>query len=192
MKKKGFVLLETISMLLVIVVSLSILLLSYSLIVRNSKSKLYYDKVSDKYMLYSMYEITNELLSSVTNLSISKVIDDLKDIDGINLNIDESNNLYGMIYDYDVLSNMPNDIGEACKEIRNKTGLKYAYIALDIDTLLKGKNAKDIYINGAIEYMKTLKKCNEALNNGKCNNPKHYIIGVFYRNNKYYYASIEI
>ena len=51
MDKKGFVLLESILVLVVVALSLSVLMSSFSLISRKTKEKEYYDRSSDKYLL---------------------------------------------------------------------------------------------------------------------------------------------
>ena len=67
MKKKGFVFIETIIVLMLITMSLTLLLASYTLIKTKSLEKEYYDKISDKYFLYS---ISNLGTSSEYNYSI--------------------------------------------------------------------------------------------------------------------------
>lgn len=54
MNKKGFVFLETIIILVIVTISLTTLLSSYTLITSKSREKEYYDRVSDKYLLYSL------------------------------------------------------------------------------------------------------------------------------------------
>ena len=57
MDKKGFVLLESILVLVVVALSLSVLMSSFSLISRKTKEKEYYDRSSDKYLLYSILNL---------------------------------------------------------------------------------------------------------------------------------------
>ena len=79
------------------------------------------------------------------------------------------------------------------------------YVALevsDIEKALKQSDAVSNFDNGTIEYMKSLRKCYDDVyvdGNGfvkddatVCTNPIQYMIGVFYRNGDYYFASIEL
>lgn len=52
--KKGFVFIETIIVLMIVTVSLTLLFASYTLIKTKSKEKEFYDKISDKYLLYAI------------------------------------------------------------------------------------------------------------------------------------------
>lgn len=54
MKKKGFVFIETIIVLMIVTMSLTLMLASYTLIRTKSLEKENYDKTSDKYFLYSI------------------------------------------------------------------------------------------------------------------------------------------
>ena len=54
MRKKGFVFLETIIILMLVTVALTTMLASYTLVTTKSYEKQYYDRISDKYLLYSI------------------------------------------------------------------------------------------------------------------------------------------
>ena len=54
MKKNGFVFLESIVVLVVTMLALTLLLISYSLITRKAKEKEEYDRTSDKYLIYNL------------------------------------------------------------------------------------------------------------------------------------------
>ena len=54
MNKKGFVFLETIIILVLVTLSLTTMLSSYTLITSKSREKEFYDRVSDKYLLYTL------------------------------------------------------------------------------------------------------------------------------------------
>lgn len=208
MKKKGFILLETIVVLMVVTLSLSILLASYSLITRKTNEKLYYDKTSDIYLLYSISRLgvnTKNSYSRINNTAIN--VNNCK-----YMNKMTSVNIFGE--------------GDVCKNVFNSVGLKYLYVVNDVynslndvseytidykdSAVVKTKKTVSIFDNGTIEYMKSLKKCYDSENiyntkgadnkytvksisEGKnCTSPIKYMIGVFYRNDKYYYASIEL
>ena len=57
MKKKGFVFVESIVVLMVVALSLTVLISSYSLVTRKTKEKEHYDKASDKYLLYAISKL---------------------------------------------------------------------------------------------------------------------------------------
>ena len=54
MRKKGFVFLETIIILMLVTVALTTMLASYTLVPTKSYEKQYYDRISDKYLLYAI------------------------------------------------------------------------------------------------------------------------------------------
>lgn len=54
MRKKGFVFLETIIILMLVTVALTTMLASYTLVTTKSYEKQYYDRISDKYLLYAI------------------------------------------------------------------------------------------------------------------------------------------
>ncbi len=205
MKKDGFVFLESILVLVVVALSLAMLISSYSLVTRKTKEKEYYDRASDKYLLYSISNLgTDDLCNysiSCNNLT-NKGITFRADVDG---------------EEYLCVSTKAGEIMYDCINTFKEMNLKHLYVVENVRNELndlkpdgspKGNTdvkAVDLYDNGTIEYMKTLKKCRDLntyengvyTNNNKetsrCNDPIKYMIGVFSRgNNDYYYASIEI
>ncbi len=187
MNKKGFVLLESIVVLVVVALSLSILMSSFSLISRKTKEKEFYDRSSDKYLLYAIMNLgTNEtcnywdlnatcggLLPSQTTLNFSA---------------------------------NPNNCGSTkigkiiphCGELFEEFGVTNLYVVEDLRAILNDNNkATTFNNNGVIEYMKTLKKCSDCYDSSNkravvesCNYPIPYMIGEFSRAGKIYYASI--
>ncbi len=164
MKKNGFMFVESVTVLVVVILSLTLLLSSYSLVVRKSKEKNYYDLPSDKYLLYNIgnlgdtsaeYSASGIFVANVNNCS-TYLSDRMSDC----TQVFKDNNMIYFIF----TPNLYNDL---------RTG------------------ASTRYSSGTIEYLKTLKRCNDATP-GTCNNPIGYIVGVFYRSGKYYYASLKL
>lgn len=203
MKKNGFVFVESIIVLVVVSLSVAMLISSYSLIARKTKEKATYDKASDKYLLYA----------------ISKLGAD----DNCNYSINCSGQIdFATSPEYCNETKMGNMMYN-CKETMEYLNIKHLYVVSDIRSLLKSPEfpggsqytkEKDgiieyLYTNGTIEYIKTLKNCNdlneyitradgtkEYINKNKlsdtCNNPIKYLIGEFERQGTFYYAAIEI
>lgn len=67
--KKGFVFLETIIVLTVVTLSLTILLTSYTLITTKAKERENYDRVSDKYMLYTFSNLGTNTTYNYKNIA---------------------------------------------------------------------------------------------------------------------------
>lgn len=65
--KKGFIFVETIVVLVVVVFSLTLILASYSLVTRKSKMKYYYDQVEDIYLLYVIANLGNATSTAYTS-----------------------------------------------------------------------------------------------------------------------------
>ena len=180
MKKNGFVLLESVVVLVVVALSLTMLISSYSLISRKTKEKEYYNRTSDKYLLYSI-----SLLGSTEecNYSISSSCGE------VDLEVTPSTCK---------ANNKVNTLIPKCDEILSDFDIEYIYVVSNIKASLSQSNAVNRYDNGAIEYMKTLKKCNDDNTTGyvesstSCALPITYMIGVFNRGGEYYYASIEL
>ena len=73
MRKKGFIFLETISILMVVALSLTILLASYTLVYTKAKQHKYYDLPRDLYTLYAVANLvdTSSIGSDVVMVSNS-------------------------------------------------------------------------------------------------------------------------
>ena len=192
MKKNGFVFVESIIVLMVVALSMAMLLSSYSLVQRKTKEKEYYDKSSDKYLLYA---ISNLGTDDTCNYSVRCSGDS-----SVNFRSDRNEKLLSG-------ADNPNyckrsKLGRIlynCDKLMENMQVRSIYVVKDIKEALSSNNAVDIYDNGVIEYMKTLKKCDDentsqtAPNNSTCLSPITYMIGVFERgNNNLYYASINI
>ncbi len=170
MNKKGFVFMETIMVLIVVAVALAALLATFSLLQRKSKQAETYDKVSDKYLLYAIATLGNTSGTAY-------------------LNADNFTLTQNMCSTFDAERNHPMSYVltvKECEGIFNDYNLKYFYKVNSIQDVLDDKNnTTKTYDNGSIEYMKTLQR-------EEGGEPIKYIIGVFYRNEKYYYASIKL
>lgn len=196
MKRNGFVFVESIIVLVVVGLSLTVLISSYSLISRKTREKERYDKASDKYFLYALSSlgVTDECnyaksCSGLTHKEITFRADRIGEearyacnttkIGEITNDCESLFKQMKLVHVY-VIENIINDLNDYKADGTPKTGVK----------------ANEFYDNGTIEYLKTLKKCNDIgtyRNKRTCLEPIKYMVGVFERGNKeYYYASIEI
>ena len=171
MNKKGFAFIESVIVLVMVSLSITMVYSSFSLISSKLKAKENYDKSSDKYLISSLIGLgTNEKCNYTDTESC--------EIEGINFQANEENceetRMGKILYN--------------CGKVFEDMDMKYLYVVDDINKELKSSDALDKYDNGVIEYMKTLKKCSDK----ECKEPISYMIGEFYRGGEYYYASIEI
>ncbi len=207
MKKDGFVFVESVVVLVVVALSLAMLISSYSLVSRKTKEKENYDRTSDKYLVYVLSKLgTDELC----NYGIGCPSLSHKDI-SFRADVSSSST-------FSCTTTKMGEILYDCKKVFEDMNLVHIYVVENVrnelNDLDKNGNPKprselkavEKYDNGTIEYMKTLKKCNDLnavdedgnyVNNNeetsKCISPITYMIGVFERgNNNYYYASIEL
>lgn len=189
MDKKGFVLLESILVLVVVALSLSVLMSSFSLISRKTREKEYYDRSSDKYLLYSIMNLgTDEKCNYWTNPSVCN---------GVTFNEINFQASPGECIEYND-THAPIKVGVIlphCNELFTEFGITHLYAVDDVRRALKSSDVFSKYDNGTIEYMKTLKKCrdcNYSTNSTTCNDPIPYMIGVFNRGGNLYYSSIVL
>lgn len=161
MKKNGFVFVESIAVLVVIVLALTLFLSSYNVLVRKSKSKDYYDLPKDKYLLYSIANLGDNTQSFSVNTTFLAT----KDNCGTYLN-----------------SRMDN-----CAKVFDDYNLEYFLVVYDLKNTLESGAIKNVsgIKSDIIEYLKTLKKSDGT-------NGINYIIGVFKRDGKKYYASLVL
>ena len=172
-KKNGFVFLESVIVLVVVALALTGFLITYTVLSNNSRRKEHYDNTSDKYLLYAISS-----LGTTGNNNFTSCGGDFS------INIDTAYNscISNRFYD-----NYTDEHGNQMYEINNMfndTGLVYLYY-IDGDGLATklqaSSNPTTKYDNGTIEYMKTLDI-----------NKTNYLIGVFKRSDKFYYASINL
>ncbi|MGM9877933.1 MAG: InlB B-repeat-containing protein [Bacilli bacterium] len=195
--KKGFAFMETVIILMVVTLSLTLLLSTYSLISRKSKEKENYDKASDKYLLYSVMNLgTNARYNYKSMLDENYIL-------GPKITPNNCS-------EYDVLRNIYNDSELSlssetnCKKIYENMDIIALYLVKDINQALSSPEATSHFDNGTINYLKTLKKCNDEdnkyikdgmvinISEYVCDKPINYLVGVFYRNDEYYFASLVL
>lgn len=194
MKKNGFVFVESIVVLVVVALSLAMMISSYSLITRKTREKEYYNKASDKYLLYAINKLgTTDDCNYVDSCHISDPNDKRNDID---FSATKSNcattKIGSIIYD--------------CGKVFDELNISRIYFVYDVYKALN-KEKKDAsgsfvhmtdaeyysyYDSGTIEYMKTLKKCAVEDDPSNCSVSIKYLIGVFKIGDEYHYASIEL
>ena len=180
MEKKGFVFVESLTVLIIVILSLTLLLASYSLVIRKSKENEYYDIPSDKYLVYS-----------ISNLGDT----------GASYNTEES-----FVADKTNCSTYLSNRMTDCRTVFAENNIVYFAIIKKLKSELCDENVTSTYKDsGLIEYLKTLKRCKDSNNNGDgynsgsnnkcsvtCDEEIGYAVGVFYRNGNYYYASLEL
>ena len=130
MNRKGFVLLETIVVLLVTVVSMLGLYLTYSFVFKNLNQTKYYDNINDVYKLNIFY---NMMYSDIDTGRNGYII--------VNSN-NCSDKLFG---DYN------------CMDLMNKLGFEYIiYTDKDLDIILSSTSQSSELKNTDINYIKRL------------------------------------
>ena len=185
MKKNGFVFIESIVVLVVVALSLAMMISSYSLVSRKTKEKEYYNKASDKYLLYSVSSVGTD-----DNCNY-----------GIKCSGETKINFHAT--GGSCSSTKLGKIMYQCEKVFEDLNISDIYVVDNIIYELKNNyNVKELsgdlyYKNGVLEYMKTLRKCNDnydtSYNNSGYASSVKYMIGVFKRgNNDYYYAAIEL
>ena len=256
--KKGFVFLETIIVLTIVTLSLTILISSYTLITTKAKEKENYDRISEKYLLYTLSNLgtnasynykniaekgylkitpetcandqsINQLNNESINISSPRVFQiknnrvesstQDKCVNGNTISNDDSCSFFHIFqpqtfqnYEITIDSSQYSKTDsetDSCEYVfKEVLGLEYLYVIQDIDEILKSKIATQIFDAGTLNYIKTLKKCYDkeynttmdengnmiVVDKGEisCSQPVRYMIGVFYRNGKHYFASIEL
>ena len=160
MNKKGFMFVESLTVLIVLALSLTLLITSYSLVVRKSKESEYYNLPSDKYLLYTLGNLGDD----------------------------------SVIYNSPFVANknncstyMSSKVGE-CSKLFDDNNMVYFITIVGLNDTLRNSNPTQLYDSPTIEYLKTLKRCSTTSSNCSDN----YLVGVFYRNGYYYYASLEL
>lgn len=167
MNKKGFVFLESVVVLVVVAISLSAFLTTYTVLSNKSKANEYYDKTSDKYLLYAISSLGT---TGIYNLNTTGIDDFYATKD----------NCYSTY-----LSNLYTSQTE-CSNMFEDSGLVYLYYVNNVTTALSYfNNPTAHYDNGTIDYMQTLKR-------NKNGEPIVYLIGVFKRDGHNYYASLIV
>ncbi len=167
MNKKGFVFIETVIVLLVLVFGILSLYGTYIVLSSNLNRRKHHDNISDLYKVAILKEEINDELSS----DFSDYVEINKDNTSINF----------------CTQNMLND---DCLELMNDLNVKRIIINLiPINNLLEYSEGLE---NSFIEYLKTLRT--EEIN-GEYSYKKYIIVQFDYgvdNTNNYYYASLEM
>lgn len=156
MNKKGFIFLETVSILMVVALSLITLLASYTLVYTKSLQHKYYDQPRD---LYTLYSVAN--LIDTSSLSDNVIM--VSNANSCELNDGKTT----------VLGETIND----CSDFMNKINMVTFAVVDDINAELNKKSSETYYDNITIEYLKTLPRCYEQ----KCTKSskgRKYLLGI--------------
>src|SRR5574344_1290689 len=169
--KKGFIFVETIVVLVVVALALSIALSSYSLVTRRTKINYYYNNPSDMFLLH--YLFTMGTTSSNNYLTETQA----KYVNAANCST--------------VLTQFAT-----CKDVLSDFGVQYVGIIPNIKKALDDSSFANKLDGGIIEFINQLQKCTKSNTCTGTENvdyiPIPYAIGVFYRENEYHYAAIVI
>ncbi len=160
---------ETIVVLVVTMLSLSIILSTYSLVVRKNNINKYYNRPSEVYALYYVMKLGTTNASSYVKPSITSFY------------TSKSNcNTYMSTY----LTN--------CTQVFSDLNLQFVGIVTNINNEIN--NNYSVYNNGTIEFLEHLQTQNVSYDNEGNAVTKNisYAIGVFYIGGEYYYASVQI
>lgn len=242
--KKGFVFIETIIVLMIVTMSLTLLFASYTLIRTKSMEKENYDKISDKYLLYAISNLgTNATFNYGTIADygyLALTPKNCHNYENIMYTINGSKKFEGKNCQNHVFEKCDSATGQNktncdicqgyynifspkaekkvqintssfekietpasnCQKIFTELNVVHLYVIPNVTDALRTTNATNIYDNGTINYLKTLKKCYDkdyASQGGlvkdeadTCSDPVRYLVGVFYRYGEYFFASIEI
>ena len=221
MNKKGFIFVESIIVLMVVALSVAMLIASYSLISRKTKEKENYDKASDKYLLYAISNMGTDDNNNYATVNAS--IATCPGCAKLTFEVDKDNCDEGtMVGNKKHYNNKVGYFMKNCSKVFEDLNIEHLYVVDNIRNTLNDYKSNDSdekytdnnravyrFTPGTIEYMKSLKKCNDDnsfsksdtgeityVNNNKetdkCNNPITYLIAEFLRGEVYYYASIQL
>lgn len=181
MKKKGFVFLESVVVLVVVMLALTMLLLTYSLISRRTEEKEDYNKSSDIYLLYSISQMgaTEKEYYKVETTDDETEIKSLKTDKQYPFIADK--NTCDTTYMGKLLGTSTDESGNTineCSKLFETTDLVKIYTVYDVFKALNDQELTRVietkddtkkvdavyeainkYDNGTIEYMKTLTTC---------------------------------
>ncbi len=179
MKKNGFIFMESLTVLIVTLLATTLLLSSYSLYVRKAKEKESYDLPSDRYQLFNIATLGKT--GTITRQDGPGFIANRRAYDA-------STNPYGC-EGTPIANRLSN-----CRQVFIDNNLVYYILIYDIVEELSKTDVTTKYDSGTIEYLKTLRKYSkenydEQKEQGQSNG---YIVGVFYKNGTYRYASIPL
>lgn len=178
MKKQGFIFIESLSVLIVTLLATTLLLSGYSLYVRKVKEKESYDLPSDRYHLFTIAKLGQ-------NEKVNRA-------DGTNFIANRR--AYNAQTNPNGCDNSPlKDRMSDCKQIFTDNNLVNYIVIYNIVEELSKSDITTKYDSGTIEYLKTLKKYSSNYEEEKANGFSNgYIVGVFFKNGIYRYASIPL
>ena len=178
MKKDGFIFMESLTVLVVVLLATTLLLSSYSLFIRKSKEKESYNLPSDRYLLFNIAKLNATVNEYFDN---EGYIANRRDASYNNPNSCENTPMKDRLSD--------------CKQVFKDNDLVYFIVIKDIKQELKRTDITSVYDSGTIEYLKTLKRnlsSSYTSEDGTQVTSEGYIVGVFYKNSTYRYASIPL
>lgn len=178
MKKNGFIFMESLTVLIVTLLATTLLLSSYSLYVRKAKEKESYDLPSDRYQLFNIATLGKT--GAITRQDGPGFIANRRAYDA-------STNPYGC-EGTPIANRLSN-----CRQVFIDNNLVYYILIYDIVEELSKTDVTTKYDSGTIEYLKTLKReLSMSSHSAESSNGEGYIVGVFYKNSTYRYASIPL
>ena len=166
MKKNGFIFVETIVVLVITMLSLTMMLSSYLLVVRRNNINKYYNRPSEIYALYYVAK-----LGTAEN---NNYVDD------------KTKSMY--VKKSGCIASAMNNYLTNCTKVFTDLNMQAFGVINDIDAEIDGH--PDKYDNGTIEFLEHLQK--NYIDNSGTTVKMRYVIGVFYIRGEYYYASIPI
>jgi len=166
-EKKGFIFIETIVVLTLVALAMTITLATYSLVTSRSKIKMYYNLSSDIYLLHNISRIGTD--SEVNYANMAK--------NNETFWIDKTN-----------CSNTIGHIVDNCEALFTNNDIQNLGIIIDIDKEIRNNSSTKKYDPGTIDFLNTLKKYKEETKNKTIK----YFVGRFFRDNEYYYAALEV
>lgn len=170
MKKKGFIFVETIVVLVIVVLSLTMILASYSLVTRKNNINKYYNRPNEMYALYYVMKLgTTESSSYYSDINTMTSFYTKKS---------------------SCASSVLNNYLRDCNSLLGDLKITNIGIIKSINSELSRSDVHTVYSNGVIEFLKHLQRDEVDEYNNKHAIP--YAIGVFEINREYYYAAIRI
>ena len=143
-EKKGFIFIETIVVLTLVALAMTITLATYSLVTSRSKIKMYYNLSSDIYLLHNISRIGTD--SEVNYANMAK--------NNETFWIDKTN-----------CSNTIGHIVGNCEALFTNNDIQNLGIIIDIDKEIRNNSSTKKYDPGTIDFLNTLKKYKDETKN---------------------------
>ena len=164
--KKGFVLIETIIVMSVLLIGMILLYSNYNKIIINSGKISYYDNVEDMYTAYYAYKYRNDFTNSNSN-----------DMQTINVSMIDNSNV----------KNLFNNLNIVKVYYFSKTGFEDIFKKSD-KKCADDKNQLICYDGSTINYFRSIENKTDI---DKCNDEPCLTIVKLNRNGHYYFAKYE-